>query len=137
MQEGTFLFKATGPNAGTVFTNPDPQPGLIDPVVEYDHTDAAGEEIRVAIIGGYVYRGSLIPDLVGKYVCADLKGFVFVADLVTGEISQLLHLGTFIKGIGEDADKELYLTTSTTEGTGRPGARNGSVLKILAAPAGD
>jgi hypothetical protein len=68
---------------------------------------------------------------VGKYVCADLNGFLFEANLKTGKLRQLLKLGMFIKGIGQDANDELYLTTSTTEGPGPAGALNGTVLKIV------
>jgi glucose/arabinose dehydrogenase len=131
-QEGTFLFMPTGPNAGTVFTNPNPMPGLIDPVVEYDHFEASANAItRIAIVGGYVYRGNQIPDLVGKYVCADLNGFLFEADLESGDLKQLLNVGMFVKGIGQDDKGELYLTTSTTEGPGTAGTVNGSVLKLV------
>jgi len=38
---------------------------LIDPVVEYDHS------VGQAITGGYVYRGSKVPSLAGKYVFGD------------------------------------------------------------------
>ena len=39
--------------------------GLIDPVVQYDHTE--GE----ATVGGFVYRGSSITGLQGKYIFGD------------------------------------------------------------------
>jgi len=46
--------------------------GLIDPVAEYDHTAPHGAvEQGEAIIGGFVYRGSSIPALAGKYVFGD------------------------------------------------------------------
>ena len=137
-QEGTFLFMPTGANAGTVFTNPDPKPGLIDPVVEYDHFEASANAVtRIAIVGGHVYRGTRIPDLVGKYVCADLNGFLFEANLKTGQLRQLLNVGMFIKGIGQDANNELYVTTSTIEGPGTAGTANGAVLKVVPARAKD
>ena len=41
--------------------------GLIDPVVEYDHS------VGVSITGGYVYRGTGIPSLVGKFVYGDYQ----------------------------------------------------------------
>ena len=46
--------------------------GMIDPISErigtlqYDHQDG------ISITGGFVYRGTAIPELVGKYVFGDL-----------------------------------------------------------------
>ncbi len=39
------------------------------PIFEYDHTGG-----RIAIVGGYRYRGAAIPPLVGTYLYADEKG---------------------------------------------------------------
>ncbi|GAA0677526.1 PQQ-dependent sugar dehydrogenase [Natronoarchaeum mannanilyticum] len=53
---------------------------LVDPVVEYAH---GGDPVDgVAVVGGYVYRGSALSDLDGRYVFADLRpdGRLFVAD---------------------------------------------------------
>ena len=65
--EGTFLFDPSNGNV-SIDTNPDPH--LINPVVEYDHNPS--ETLRVpgylAVVGGFVYRGSKIPELRGKYV---------------------------------------------------------------------
>jgi glucose/arabinose dehydrogenase len=130
-KEGTFLFD---PATGRVSTGPDPVPGLIDPVAEYDHFEAtAGKITRIAIIGGFVYRGSKVPALEGKYICADLNGFLFDVDLRTGEIEQLLNAGIFIKGFGQDNDGELYVLGSPIEG---PSGTRGVVLK-LGQPGGD
>jgi glucose/arabinose dehydrogenase len=128
-QEGTFLFD---PKTGNVFTNPNPDPSLIEPLAEYDHFEATVNAItRIAIIGGFVYRGSRIRELQGQYLCADLKGFLFTVDLQTGKLEQLLNTGMFIKGFGQDSDNELYLTVSTIEGPGVAGSTNGSVMKIV------
>jgi hypothetical protein len=132
LKEGTFLFD---PATGKVFTGPDPVPGLIDPVAEYDHFEAtAGKITRIAIIGGFVYRGSRAPDLRGKYICADLNGFLFDVDLGTGKIEQLLNTGMFIKGFGQDADDELYVLGSPIEG---PSGTKGVVLSLSQAASGD
>lgn len=40
-------------------------PGLIDPIVEHPRSDAS------SITGGYVYRGSAMPSLVGTYIYGD------------------------------------------------------------------
>ena len=109
--------------------DPSPDRHLINPVVEYDHNPS--ETLRVpgylAVVGGFVYRGSKIPELRGKYVCADLTGFLFVADLETGKIAKLIDSGIFIKGFGEDDDGEIYALGSPELG---PSGADGMVLAI-------
>jgi hypothetical protein len=125
-KEGTFLFD---PATEDVSIDPSPDPSLINPVVEYDHNPS--ETIRVpaymAIIGGFVYHGSKIPELRGKYVCADLTGFLFYADLTTGKLAKLIDSGIFIKGFGQDPDGEIYALGSAREG---PSGTAGVVLAI-------
>jgi glucose/arabinose dehydrogenase len=63
------------------------------PVAQYDHDLTT----NVAIAGGYVYRGSAIPELHGKYVFADFAtdGRFFLADVDTldeGSQAQLEEL---------------------------------------------
>jgi hypothetical protein len=126
IKEGTFLFD---PQTGNVSLDPHPDPNLINPVVEYDHNPS--EHLRVdeyeAAIGGFVYQGSKIPDLRGKYVFADLTGFLFVADLSSGKIEKLIDSGIFIKGFGEDEKHELYALGSANIG---PSGTAGTVLSI-------
>lgn len=114
-------------------------PGLIDPVAQYDHDEG------LAIIGGFVYHGAAIPDLQGKYVFGDYSrdfgptGRLFAADLTTGLIEELTiglddrALGFFLKGLGQDADGEIYALVGSTLGLGIA-AVSGQVLKIVAAP---
>jgi glucose/arabinose dehydrogenase len=80
------------------------------PVLEYDH-----EEGRCAITGGYVYRGSAIPDLAGLYLYGDFcSGQMWAASQQAGTWSSTLleinlpNLTTF----GEDSTGELYAGTS-------------------------
>jgi glucose/arabinose dehydrogenase len=76
--------------------------GMIPPVYDYPHSEG------VAVMGGYVYRGSAIPALRGAYLFADLTGPVWAvgADGVTR--LALDPVNTMI-GWGEDRDGELYL----------------------------
>jgi hypothetical protein len=126
-KEGTFLFD---PVSGNVSLDSAPDPNLINPVAEYDHFEAQANAItRMAVVGGFVYRGSKIPALQGKYICADLLGFVFDVDLKTGKIELLMNANMFVKGFGQDADHEIYVLGSTVEG---PSGSQGSILQITA-----
>jgi glucose/arabinose dehydrogenase len=133
LKEGTFAFDPATAAAGL----PLDDPSLTDPVVQYDHDDG------LAIVGGYTYYG-VEPRLWGRYVCGDFsRGFstsdgrLFVADLFTGRIEELLigrggqSLGMFVKGFGQDHDGELYLLASTALG---PAGDTGIVFKIATVP---
>jgi len=50
-------------------------PGAVDPILDYPHVPTTQEPIAgQAVIGGYVYHGSGVPSLDGKYVFGDLLG---------------------------------------------------------------
>jgi len=97
-------------------------PGLVDPIAEYDHDEGR------AVVGGFVYRGSAIPALVGKYVFGDFVqdgslGRIFVLDLASFEIEELRigaddrDLDMVVKGFGVDAAGELYVVGNTSAGS--------------------
>ncbi len=135
-KEGTFLFNRTGGSAGT--DNPTNSPGspagLTDPVLEYDHNSGQ------AVIGGFVYHGSLIPQLDGDYVFGDLSkgsdnGQLYYSNLSTGQINSFnltAPLGMWLKGFGEDANGEIYVLAGSNEG---PTGSSGVVLEIVPEPA--
>ena len=82
------------------------------PVLEYNH-DAG----QCSITGGFVYRGSAMPELNGTYFYADYcAGWVrsFKYDGAANDRRQW-ELGTigFITSFGVDANGELYLTSAT------------------------
>jgi len=82
--------------------------GLSLPITEYFHASNA-----CSITGGYVYRGSVFPDLVGQYFYADycsgaISSITFPGSAVTDWTSQLTP-GTGISSWGQDANGELYL----------------------------
>jgi glucose/arabinose dehydrogenase len=82
--------------------------GLIDPVVEYTHSDGN------AVIGGYVYRGNSIRSLAGIYIYGDNgsgKIWGLFRDPVTGRAAPqvLLESGKSISSFAEDAAGELYV----------------------------
>ena len=96
------------------------QTGLVLPVLEYNH--GTNDDIGCAIIGGYVYRGSLAPTLAGRYLYADLcsgfiKSFVW-SNGVTDQVDLTDQLGAHagVTSFGQDGRGELYLVVGS-EGT--------------------
>jgi glucose/arabinose dehydrogenase len=79
----------------------------IDPITEY------GRDLGASVTGGFVYRGSAVPDLVGWYVYGDfVSGRIFAipADSQEGtETIVLLESGLSISTFAEDQDGELYV----------------------------
>ena len=88
------------------FNNGSKPIGAVDPVYDYPHKDG-----RCAVSGGFVYRGSKLPGLVGWYI---------FGDVCTGQLSALrpdgarwtpLNLSaqvSYLAAFGEDATGELY-----------------------------
>lgn len=141
LKEGSFFFNPTG---SAVDDEPFPSIPIpsefdpIDPVIEYDHDEG------ISIIGGYVYRGSALPGLVGKYVFGDFSrsfgtpsGRLFYGDLEKGDMFEFrlgdadLPLGSFVKGFGQDAQGELYLLVGQNGG---PSGTTGRILRLARIP---
>jgi len=115
---------------------------FLDPVLVYAHPNVEREGVvarGISISGGYVYRGSAIPGLVGYYVFGDWSqsfgepaGKLFVASTEeTGgwEIVHERQLEEFVLAFGEDADGELYVLTTEQAG---PQGETGKVYRIVA-----
>ena len=83
IKEGDFLFNMTNNRSGRIslpapsgrpreITAREFPPALIDPIsgpmgiLEYDHNEG------ISITGGFVYRGTAMPELYGKYIFGDL-----------------------------------------------------------------
>ncbi|HEX6838415.1 MAG TPA: PQQ-dependent sugar dehydrogenase, partial [Polyangia bacterium] len=64
--EGTHKFDPADANSPS--QPPCDFPGALPPVVDYSHNDPMGGN---SITGGYVYRGTAMPSLVGSYLYAD------------------------------------------------------------------
>ncbi|MEM9384333.1 MAG: PQQ-dependent sugar dehydrogenase [Pseudomonadota bacterium] len=83
---------------------------LVRPTAEYAHDEGLGSSIT----GGYVYRGSAIPTLVGRYVFADfVSGRVLALSLADDggyTVERLLDTTRSPASFFEDAEGELYLT---------------------------
>lgn len=75
------------------------------PIAEYTHTGGA-----CSITGGYVYRGSLYPNLVGKYIFADYcnnkVGYVNEDGTIVWTTA---FSGTNITTFGQDINGEIYV----------------------------
>ncbi len=84
-----------------------PDVGLIEPVAEYDHDDG------VSITGGFVYRGTAVAALQGRYVFADyVSGRIWALrdNGQGGYINDLLiDTDYYISSFGQDQDGELYI----------------------------
>ena len=74
----------------------------VPPVVEYGHDEG------FAITGGYVYRGSTIPDLAGAYVFADF-GSGRIWAYRDGQRVRLPVEAEAPVSFGEDESGELYV----------------------------
>lgn len=118
---------------------------LLDPVIEIvNAANPNGGGVGIAIIGGFVYRGSALPALQGKYIFGMLSqtgkadGQVFSATPAasgTWPWSKLAlrsftpNLKTYLKSFGQDQHGEVYLLTSDFEG---PQGASGKVYKLVA-----
>ena len=114
-KEGSFLFDPVSSLPGSIM-NPESFGSVVDPIAEYDQSDA-----YVNIIGGFIYRGSAIPELQGTYVCGDYGGWATPGNLMY--IDQVNGTNTFktfkigasnrtlasnVRVFAEDAQGELY-----------------------------
>lgn len=91
---------------------------LIEPVWEYDH------QVGKSITGGFVYRGSRLPELQGWYVYADfISGSIRALkyDKAAGKVTQCMGItstGLPVLAFGEDEAGEMYYTLETISGKG-------------------
>ncbi len=114
-KEGSYLFDPVSKRPSTL-TDQNNIPGLINPIAEYDQN---GEFSN--IIGGFVYRGDMIPELKGKYICGDYGSWNSPGNLIylddSGETNQFkkLKIGFSNRGLAnnvrvfaQDAMGEIY-----------------------------
>src|SRR4030095_4344190 len=117
----------------TIAPDPNPDPRLVNPVAQYSHADG------IAVIGGFTYRGTLVPLLANRYIFGDLfgstgSGRLFYTHLGSGDVLEFRLgpqnplLGSFLKGFGQDDSAELYVMIDSNIG---PSGTGGQVLKIV------
>ena len=90
---------------------PATSPGLVLPVAEYDHSKG-----DCSITGGYVYRGSVMPGLVGDYLFTDYcTGTIRVIDATAASpaVQVLLETSRNLTSFGQDEAGELYVADVT------------------------
>jgi glucose/arabinose dehydrogenase len=145
------------------FSSTLPHPGgtLIAPIAEYAHpgvtvtsalTGTTMPQLGLSVTGGYIYRGSAIPAMQGKYVFGDysatssntngrimgleetsLGSGVFTLTNALPIVGPNPILGQRILCMGEDESGELYIGTKTTGGVLElaNGLPAGSLFKIV------
>jgi hypothetical protein len=150
VKEGTHCFSTAAPTAGRAdCPTVDPITGepLRNPVIEFANTknQTVPTETRLSLtaVGGYVYRGTAMPWLGGRYIfggaatpAGGLGGRLFAATSMgpgLWPISELLLDGTgrinqVVKGFGQDNAGEVYVTVSEVLG---PSGATGKVLKLV------
>ncbi|WP_236610449.1 PQQ-dependent sugar dehydrogenase [Methanosphaerula palustris] len=149
LKEGTHSFNPSQPGTpnSTVPTVGSRGESLTDPIIELGH------DLGLVVVGGYVYRGTAIPGLTGKYLFGDwsesftigngtlllgtppaingtgTQNGMWSVGLVNISTSQNGRVNGFVRGFGEDDQHELYLLTSQASG---PSGTTGKIYQITA-----
>ncbi len=105
------------------------------PVHEYPHLNGDN-----CVIGGHVYRGKKLPELVGKYIYGDNgSGRIWALDydgqkkVANTELTALpVSAKTGLSSVNEDADGELLLLV-----LGDSGREDGTLYRLVKAPPGE
>jgi glucose/arabinose dehydrogenase len=146
IKEGAHCFDPQNPDMPPA-TCPDVGPNgrsLVDPIIEYPHVDDQGNLIGIAVVGGFVYRGTDLPDFQGDYIFGDYSlsftepdGAIFIGEEQDDGTWSMREPGIanreggrmnrFILGFGQDRDGEVYVLTSQNTG---PTGTTGEVYRI-------
>ncbi|MBC7237864.1 MAG: PQQ-dependent sugar dehydrogenase, partial [Chloroflexi bacterium] len=147
LKEGTYCFDPESPgNPPTTCADVGPRgESLIDPVIEFANSSSPGGGISRAVVGGYVYRGSTMPQYIGRYIFggwsesfnapsgillmarrSSISGQIWTIDelQVTAGITQPV----FVLSFGYDPADELYVLTSRMAG---PSGNTGAIYKLV------
>ncbi len=99
--EGSAVYNTTGCAAIGTMTMP---------FAQYTHSSTGG----CSITGGYVYTGTLYPNLIGKYIFADYcNNKIGVVDSSGAITYTTAFSGTNITSFGEDLNGEIYVVGSS------------------------
>jgi len=85
--------------------------GVTMPLIDYDHSDGC------SITGGFVYRGSALPEIAGRYFYSDfcnswLRSFLVAGGAATERTDWGISPVGNIQSFGIDSKNELYVLTS-------------------------
>jgi glucose/arabinose dehydrogenase len=105
-----------------------------NPIFDYPHSDPGGAAaFGCAITGGFIYRGTDIPGLAGRYLYADLCTSVLRSlapglPTATGDRSEGVNIGASPVSFGQDGRCELYVAagSAVSKIVGSPGAPAGA-----------
>ncbi len=138
IKEGTHCFSTENPNESPEEcpdAGYDNEP-LIDPILDYSHSNSSKGISGTAVIGGFVYRGEKIPEFSNNYIFGDWssnfllgKGKLLMAKK-TGdkwETGKLMDIRGFLLALGEDKNHELYALVSDSAGP----SGNGKIFRIV------
>ena len=150
VKEGTHCVSTDNPDESPAECPDEVQSGiragdpLIDPVIEYaNHHQPGG--LGAVVVGGHVYRGDVLRQLVGRYVFGDWStefeepdGTLFVASRRKQGLWLMQELRVanrpsgridhYVLGFGQDLSGEVYVLV--TENTG-PTGNTGKVFKLV------
>jgi glucose/arabinose dehydrogenase len=124
-------------------------PGTIPPVFAYPHSNPGGDVAHgCAIMGGYVYRGTQIPELAGRYLYADLctgelRSIKLGLPLASGDRPESAPSALSPQSFGQDARCNVYVTDGDVvdkivgSGTGASACPISSPTKCDKCPAGN
>lgn len=117
------------------YVNPNQHPpacsdqGMIDPIIEYNNCNVHRDCKGISITGGYVYRGSHQP-WQGAYIFGDWSkqfavrdGRLYIATkdgsawrMQDVRVGNMANFNSYVLGFGQDADGEVYVTTTDITG---------------------
>lgn len=138
IREGSHCFDPFAPTVPPADCDHD---GMIDPIADYSHAEGG-----ISITGGFVYRGTRNPRLVGKYVFGDFSAafnqplgrLYYLDEAIAGAVIKEFSIapnnrpyGLFLKGFGQDEAGEIYVCGSSTLG---PFGTGGVVQKLVVLP---
>lgn len=146
LKEGTHCFNPSSPNQAPdncPNTGPAGEP-LLDPAIEYANIRNPQGGLGTVVIGGYVYRGSALPELYGRYIFGDWssasgagRGLLLAATRAAEgglwEITPLAvngqeGLGEYLLSFGQDDQNELYVLAAASTG---PSGSSGKVYRLV------